>query len=49
MYRLEKATEQHTVSTLHKTSGNLIVNGLTEGKPTSFTVNTAATVPIVDI
>ena len=33
-----KAPEQHTVSTLHKTSGNLIVNGFAEGEQTSFTV-----------
>ena len=42
-----KAPEQHTVSMLHKTSGNLIVNGFAEGKPTSFTVDTGATVSIV--
>ena len=28
-----KAPEQHTVSTLHKTSGNFIVNGFADGKP----------------
>ena len=32
---------------LHKTSGNLIVNGFGEGKPTSFTVDTDATVSVV--
>ena len=42
-----KASQQHTVSTLHKTSRNLIVNGFAEGKPTSFTVDTGATVSIV--
>ena len=41
-----KAPEQHTVSILHKTSGNLIINGFAEGKPTSFTVDKGATVSI---
>ena len=27
-----KAPEQHTVFTLHKTSGNLIINGFAEGR-----------------
>ena len=31
----------------HKISGNLIVNGFADGKPTSFTVDTGATVSIV--
>ena len=33
------APEQHTVSTLHKTSGNLIMSGHVEDKPISFTVD----------
>ena len=28
--------ELHTVSTLHKTTGNLIVKGLIKDKPTAF-------------
>ena len=39
--------DRHTVSTLHKTSGKLIVNGFAEGKTSSFTVDTGATVSIV--
>ena len=35
------------VSTHHMTNGNLIVNGSAEGKPTSFAVDTGATVSIV--
>ena len=35
------------VSTLHMISGNCIVSGFADGKPTSFTVDTGATVSIV--
>ena len=44
---INKVLEQHTVSTLYKTSENLIVNGLSDGKQTSFTYDTCATVSVV--
>ena len=42
-----KDTELHTVSTLYKTTGNLIVNGLMKDKQAAFTVDTGSTVSVV--
>ena len=44
-----KVPEQHTVSILRKTSGNLFINAFDEGKPTSFIVDKGATVSIVSL
>ena len=39
-----KDTELNAVSTLHKTTGNLIVKGFIKNKPATFTVDTVSIV-----
>ena len=39
--------ELHTLSTLHKTRGKLIVKGLIKDRPVAFTVDTGTTVSVL--
>ena len=47
MYTPVSYTHLDVYKRQHKTSGNLIVNGYAEGKPTSFTADMGATVSIM--